>query len=106
MAVADTVCALALAFAEANVPPLTEQVTLSEPILPDAMTQLDNMHRVASLNVDVLAQLRTARSRILKATKALAARTADLQAALRAAAATHATAIRHLIRWMYAMPAP
>jgi hypothetical protein len=41
VAVADTVWALALAFDDANVPPVTEQVTLSLPTLPLAITQFD-----------------------------------------------------------------
>ena len=43
VAVADTVWALVLAFAEANVPPATEQVTSSVPTLPVAITQADTV---------------------------------------------------------------
>ena len=38
---ADTACVLALASFDANVPPATEQVTLSLPNLPVAITQFD-----------------------------------------------------------------
>ena len=41
VAVADTVCALALALAEANVPLATAQVTSSLPTFPVAITQPD-----------------------------------------------------------------
>ena len=43
VAVADTAWALALAFDDANVPPVTEQVTSSVPTLPVAILQFDTV---------------------------------------------------------------
>src|SRR5437773_990924 len=43
VAVADTVWALGLAFAEANVPPATVQVTSSVPTLPVAITHAETL---------------------------------------------------------------
>jgi peptidoglycan DL-endopeptidase CwlO len=63
------------------------EVVLGARSLTDALTQLDNVDRVASLNDDVIEQLRAARTRLARVSKILAARTARLVAALRAAAA-------------------
>ena len=59
--------------------------------ISDAMAQLDNINRVASLNDDVLVQLRSARTRLLSTAQTLALRTAQLEHAVRAAAATEAS---------------
>src|SRR5437868_9593098 len=59
--------------------------------ISDAMAQLDNINRVASLNDDVLVQLRSARPRLLSTAQTLALRTAQLEHAVRAAAATEAS---------------
>jgi peptidoglycan DL-endopeptidase CwlO len=69
----------------------TIEVVFGASSISDAMTQLDNMHRVASLNDEVLAQLRSARTRFLATAQTLAVRTSQLEAALRAAATTEAS---------------
>jgi 3D (Asp-Asp-Asp) domain-containing protein len=65
----------------------TIEVVFSATSISDAMTQLDNVHRVASLNDEVLAQLRSAQTRLVTTSRRLATRTADLGVALRTAAA-------------------
>ena len=42
--------------------------------LDEALVELDNLHRVTSINQEVLAQLRTAKTRISRTSRALAAR--------------------------------
>jgi 3D (Asp-Asp-Asp) domain-containing protein len=69
------------------------EVVFEAKSITDAITQLDNVHRVATLNHDVLAQLRTAQIRLQTTSQKLAARTADLSAAIRRATATE-TALR------------
>ena len=70
------------------------EVVFGATSITDAMTQLDNIHRVASLNDEVLAQLRAAHTRLVTTAQQLSARTADLNAALRTAAATEASLAR------------
>jgi 3D (Asp-Asp-Asp) domain-containing protein len=67
------------------------EVVFGATSITDAMTQLDNIHRFASQNNEVLAQLRAAQTRFLSASQQLAARTADVNAALRKAASTEAS---------------
>jgi peptidoglycan DL-endopeptidase CwlO len=70
------------------------EVVFGATSITDAITQLDNIHRVASLNEEVLAQLRTAQTRLVTTTQQLSARTAELDAALRTAAVTEASLSR------------
>ncbi len=56
--------------------------------LDDALVGLDNLNRVTSINQDVLTQVRTAKTRIDRASRAVTARAAKLTAATRAQAAT------------------
>ncbi len=56
--------------------------------LDEALVGLDNLRRVTSINQDVLSELRSARTRISRASRALAARASQLAAATRAQAAT------------------
>ena len=72
----------------------TLEVVFSSTSISDAMTQLDNVHRVASLNDQVLAQLRSAQTRLVTTSRRLATRTADLGAALRTAAANEGSLSR------------
>jgi 3D (Asp-Asp-Asp) domain-containing protein/peptidoglycan hydrolase CwlO-like protein len=67
------------------------EVVFSASSLSDAMTQLDNMQSVDSLNEDVLAQLQSARTRLLRTGRALALRTRSLVAAVQEAAAAEAS---------------
>ncbi len=67
------------------------EVVFGATSITDAMNQLDNVHRVASLNDVVLAQVRTAQTRLVATSQQLAARTADLDSALRRATATEAS---------------
>jgi 3D (Asp-Asp-Asp) domain-containing protein/peptidoglycan hydrolase CwlO-like protein len=69
----------------------TLEVIFSATSITDALTLLDDVHRVASLNDQVLAELRTAETRLVATSGQLAARTASLDAALRAAAADEAS---------------
>ena len=64
------------------------EVVFGATSIADAMTQLDNIDRVASLNNEVLAQLRSAQTRLTTTSRKLAARTAQLGVALRTATAT------------------
>ena len=64
------------------------EVVFAATSIADAMTQLDNLHRVASLNEQLLEQLRAAHTRFLTVSQQLAGRTAALEAALRTATAT------------------
>ncbi len=70
------------------------EVVFGATSITDAMTQLDNVHRVASLNDMVLAQLHSAQSRLVVTARQLAARNADLDAALRRATANEASLSR------------
>lgn len=79
---------------QGNVSPI--EVVFGATSITDAITQLDNIHRVASLNDEVLAQLRSAQTRLLTTSRELAARTAGLNAALRTAAASEASLSRTL----------
>jgi 3D (Asp-Asp-Asp) domain-containing protein len=56
--------------------------------LDDALVGLDNLSHVTSINQEVLSQLRSAKTRISRASRALAVREAKLAAATRAQAAT------------------
>jgi 3D (Asp-Asp-Asp) domain-containing protein/peptidoglycan hydrolase CwlO-like protein len=67
------------------------EVVFGSTSIADALTQLDNIDRVASLNDDVITQLRHARTRLLAASRSLAVRTARLREALDAAAASAAS---------------
>ncbi len=67
------------------------EVVFGASSLSDALTQLDDVRRVASLNDDVLAQLRLARARTLAAAQTLALRTRQVEDAVRAAAALDAS---------------
>jgi 3D (Asp-Asp-Asp) domain-containing protein len=73
---------------QGDVSPL--DVVLGARSLGDALTQLDDIDRVASLNDAVISQLRSAKSRLASVSQALAARSARLHAAVAAAAATEA----------------
>ena len=64
------------------------EVVFGATSITDAITQLDNIHRVASLNDVVLAELHAAEARLLTTTQRLAVRTLDLDAALQSATAT------------------
>ena len=70
------------------------EVVFGASSIRDAMTQLDNVGRVASLNDDVLVQLRSARTRLTNTSQTLALRTKQLAAALRSAAATEASLVQ------------
>ncbi len=74
---------------QGDVSPL--EVVLGARSLTDALTQLDEIDRVASMNDDVIAQLRSARIHLASVSKALASRSARLEAAVGAAAATEAS---------------
>jgi 3D (Asp-Asp-Asp) domain-containing protein len=70
--------------------------------LDEALTALDNLDRVASINRDVLAQLRAARGRIGRASTALARRERSLDDTIRAhRAATRALEAAHAERTAY-----
>jgi 3D (Asp-Asp-Asp) domain-containing protein/peptidoglycan hydrolase CwlO-like protein len=67
------------------------EVVFGASSIADALTQLDDMRSVASLNDDVLGQLHAARARTLTASRTLAARTRQLAAAVQSAAVTEAS---------------
>jgi peptidoglycan DL-endopeptidase CwlO len=67
------------------------EVILGARSLGDALTQLDNVDRVASVNEDVITEVHVARARLARASTALAARSAELHSALAAAAASEAS---------------
>ncbi len=67
------------------------EVVLGAKSLDDALTALDNIKRVASLNDQVLSELHSARARLTEASAELAAETARLTTALQAATATEAS---------------
>jgi 3D (Asp-Asp-Asp) domain-containing protein len=67
------------------------EVVFGASSISDAMTQLDNIQHVASLNDAVLAELRTAKTRLKTTSQRVATRTIELDAALQTAAATEAS---------------
>src|SRR5579862_171793 len=67
------------------------EVVFGASSLSDAMTQLDDINRVASLNDDMVSQLRVARVRTLTAAQTLGLRTRQLEGAVREAAAVEAS---------------
>ena len=68
----------------------TLEVLLGARSLDDAMTQLDQVNRVAAANQDVLAQVQSAQGRLLRLAHTLTARGQALAVATREAAATSA----------------
>jgi peptidoglycan DL-endopeptidase CwlO len=66
-------------------------VVLGAKSLDDAMTELENVKRVASLSDDVLAELRSARKRLTITSRELSTETAQLDTAIATAAATEVT---------------
>ncbi len=70
--------------------------------LDEALVELDSLHRVTSINQEVLAQLRTAKTRISRTSHALAVRAARLAAATHAqVVTTHALAAARAERAAY-----
>jgi 3D (Asp-Asp-Asp) domain-containing protein len=67
------------------------EVVLGAKSLDDAMTELENVKRVASLSDDVLAELRSARKRLTITSRELSTETAQLDTAIATAAATEVT---------------
>jgi 3D (Asp-Asp-Asp) domain-containing protein len=67
------------------------EVILGAQSLGDALTQLDDVDRVASVNADVITAVHVARRQLARASTALAARSAELRSALAAAAASEAS---------------
>jgi len=67
------------------------EVVLGAKSLDDAITALDNIKRVASLNDQVLSELHSARARLTQASAELRAQTARLTMAVQAATATEAS---------------
>jgi len=67
------------------------EVVLGAKSLDNALTALDNIKRVASLNDQVLAELHSARARLNEASTELTAETSRLTTALQAATATEAS---------------
>jgi peptidoglycan DL-endopeptidase CwlO len=67
------------------------EVVLGAKSLDDALTALDSIKRVASLNDQVLAELHSARARLTEASAELTAETARLNLALQTATATEAS---------------
>jgi peptidoglycan DL-endopeptidase CwlO len=67
------------------------EVVLGAHSLNDALTQLDEIGRVASLNDAVIDQLRTAKVRLASVSRTLASRSTRLAATVRADAATRAS---------------
>jgi peptidoglycan hydrolase CwlO-like protein len=67
------------------------EIMLGSKTLDDAITTLDNLNRVASLDADVLAQVRDARRHLNGASAALSERQARLAATTRGAEATAAS---------------
>jgi 3D (Asp-Asp-Asp) domain-containing protein/peptidoglycan hydrolase CwlO-like protein len=58
------------------------EIVLGARSLGDALTQLDDMNRLASVNGDVIAEVHAARTHLVRTSTALAARSADLRTAL------------------------
>ncbi|HEX4527293.1 MAG TPA: 3D domain-containing protein [Gaiellaceae bacterium] len=77
---------LRLLYEQGNVEPL--EIVLGSKSLDEAMTNLDNLNRVAGQGEDVLRQLASARRSIAGASRGLAAQQAALAAATQAATAT------------------
>jgi peptidoglycan DL-endopeptidase CwlO len=69
------------------------EVMLGAKSLDDALTALDSIKRVASLNDQVLGELRSARTRLTEASAELTAETTRLNLALQAATATEASLV-------------
>jgi len=65
----------------------TLEVLFGASSLTDALTELDNLHRVTSVDREILVQVHTARLRELRTKEKLAAREARLRAAIREAGA-------------------
>jgi 3D (Asp-Asp-Asp) domain-containing protein len=65
----------------------TVEILFGATSLADALTQLDNLDRVATLNSQLVTQLRSAQVRVHRTQKRLAGREARLEAAIRAATA-------------------
>jgi 3D (Asp-Asp-Asp) domain-containing protein len=63
------------------------EIVLGARSLGDALTQIDDMDRVASVNADVLAEVHAARTQLRRTSKALTARSAELRTALEDATA-------------------
>ncbi|HUZ82187.1 MAG TPA: 3D domain-containing protein [Gaiellaceae bacterium] len=76
-------------YEQGNVEPL--EIVLGSKSLDEAMTNLDNLNRVAGQGEDVLRQLASARRSLASASRGLAAQQAALTAATEAAAATAAS---------------
>jgi len=70
------------------------EVVFGASSLNDALNQLDDMNSVATLNDDVLVQLRSAHARMLSTSRTLAARTRQLAAAVQAAASVEASLVQ------------
>jgi 3D (Asp-Asp-Asp) domain-containing protein len=66
----------------------TLEVLFGARSLDEALVEIDNLNRVASINQEVLTQLQAAKQRVRHASRALAARTARIAAATRAQVAT------------------
>ncbi|HWB23402.1 MAG TPA: 3D domain-containing protein [Gaiellaceae bacterium] len=69
------------------------EVVLGAKSLDDAVTDLDNIKRVASVNDRVLSELHSARAKLMAASAALTAETTRLNLALEAATATEASLV-------------
>jgi 3D (Asp-Asp-Asp) domain-containing protein len=80
---------LRVLYEQGNVEPL--EIVFGSRNLDDAMTNLDNLNRVAGQGEDVLRQLASARKSIANASRGLAEQEAALTAATRAAEATAAS---------------
>jgi 3D (Asp-Asp-Asp) domain-containing protein/peptidoglycan hydrolase CwlO-like protein len=80
---------LRVLYEQGNVEPL--EIVFGSRSLDDAMTNLDNLNRVAGQGEDVLRQLASARKSIANASRGLAEQEAALTAATRAAEATAAS---------------
>ena len=80
---------LRVLYEQGNVEPL--EIVLGSRSLDDALTNLDNLNRVAGQGEDVLRQLTSARKSIANASRGLADQEAALTAATRAAEATAAS---------------
>jgi 3D (Asp-Asp-Asp) domain-containing protein len=83
---------LRILYEQGSVEPL--EVVLGAKSLDEALTNLDNLNRVAGQGEEVLRELTQARASIARASRGLAARQAKLEAATRAAEATSASLLR------------
>jgi 3D (Asp-Asp-Asp) domain-containing protein/peptidoglycan hydrolase CwlO-like protein len=79
-------------YEEGNVEPL--EIVLGSKSLDEAMSNLDNLDRVAGQGEDILRELAGAREAIARASRGLAARNAALAAETRAAEATSAALVQ------------